>query len=146
MPLSVTVNENETIIITRLGEHHETVSEAGRVILAPLIDRVHRYDTSRQRNGETLEVVAKDNETVRIEFEAKYQLEDAERAFNEVSDVEEATKRLLETKVRAVAADQQVDRFSPSAVQQDVESEVAEPLSNWGVSIHSVKISDVQRV
>lgn len=146
MSLSVFVDQNETVVVTRLGEHHETVSEAGRVILAPLFDKVHRYDTSRQRYEEEIEIIARDDKAVRVEFRAEYQLEDAEQAFNEVSDVEKATQSLLETKVRAVAADQQVDDFSPSAVQQDVEGEVAEPLSNWGVSIHSVNIRGVQRV
>jgi len=133
------VPSDQIYIRTRLGQPLGPMAP-GLNFVAPFIDSI----AARYQRTKTVNIsgtfASSDNDNVAVELEARYSILDAAKTFQNIPDVDQAVRTLLETVVRNEAARRKGDDFRFE--RQSVEAEVMRAFNDAGAQF-GVQLTEV---
>jgi regulator of protease activity HflC (stomatin/prohibitin superfamily) len=154
------VNEQQVIIIERLGKYYKTLT-SGLNIIIPLLDQP-RIIAWRDVRGnyrmisaidlrETVfdfpsqRVITKDNVVLEINAVIYFQITDPVKAIYEIANLPEAIEKLTQTSLRNVIGDLDLDGTLTSRDHINTQLRIVldEASNKWGVKVNRVEIQDI---
>lgn len=139
------VNAYEKKTLTVLGEYRESL-EPGFNFIPPFVSKTYPFDMRTQTiDVKRQEAITRDNSPVTADAVVYVKVMDSEKAFLEVDDYKDATSSLAQTTLRAVIGDMELDDTlnKRQQINARIQDELAEPTDEWGVSVESVEVREV---
>ena len=164
----IIVEQQEVVIIQRLGKYKETLS-AGLNFIVPFIDApkiVSKKVTESYRNGATSSymqsttridlretvcdfprqsVITKDNVSISINAVLYFQIFNPEKSVYGVENLYEAIEKLTQTTLRQLIG--KLDLQETLTSRDKINSELSEILDNasdkWGVKVNRIELQDI---
>ena len=164
----IIVEQQEVVIIQRLGKYKETLS-AGLNFIVPFIDApkiVSKKVTETYRNGATSSymqsttridlretvcdfprqsVITKDNVSISINAVLYFQIFNPEKSVYGVENLYEAIEKLTQTTLRQLIG--KLDLQETLTSRDKINSELSEILDNasdkWGVKVNRIELQDI---
>ena len=140
------VSGGDEAIVENLNGRHRTLKPGVRYIL-PFFEKVVYYDTTRERfiDIKPQEVITADNTPLTIDAVVYWKVEDIEKSYYNVEEVEDSISNLVLTTLRAkIATIQMRELFSSINEINDVLlKNLDEATENWGIKIIRVNLQSV---
>lgn len=133
----VVVPNGQVYVIERLGRVHRRITE-GIAVLTPFIDRVaEKYALDAEPVPIDVQVISRDNVTLRITGSATYRIEDVTEVHKNVADVPSTVAQLLRTAFIAEAGKRTVTEMREET--RSFRSDVQKAASQLGIEIVAVE-------
>ena len=164
----VIVQQQETIIVERLGQYYQTLEPGLHFIFAPIdkarpmikIDKVKTLDgrmyttqtyAKRIDLRETVydfprqNVITKDNVTISINALLYFQIIDARRALYSIENLPEAIEKLTQTNLRNLVGQLALDEtlVSRDLINDKLRDILDKATDKWGVKVNRVELQDI---
>lgn len=153
------VQQQETIIIERLGRYHATL-ESGLNVIIPIIDQPRRMwwisngafrHTDRVDLREVIidipeqRVITKDNAGIVIDALIYLQITDIRRAAYEVQTLPLAVQQLTQTNLRSLIGEMELDHTlsNRDQINTRLKETLDEATNKWGIKISRVEIRNI---
>src|SRR6056297_2339734 len=139
------VDAYEKEALTVFGEYRKLL-EPGFNIIPPFVSRTYPFDMRTQTlDVPRQEAITRDNSPVTADAVVYIKVMDAKKAFLEVDDYKRAVSNLAQTTLRAVLGDMDLDDTlsKRSEINGRIRKELDEPTDEWGVSVESVEVREV---
>lgn len=164
----IIVQQQETVIVERLGQYYQTLEPGLHLIFAP-IDKARpmiKIDKARTLDGrmyttqtfakridlrETVydfprqNVITKDNVTISINALLYFQIVDARRALYSIENLPEAIEKLTQTNLRNLVGQLALDEtlVSRDIINDKLRDILDKATDKWGVKVNRVELQDI---
>jgi regulator of protease activity HflC (stomatin/prohibitin superfamily) len=134
-------------VVERLGKYHKTL-EPGLHIIIPYIDKV-RYKVVTKDiilDIEQQEVITRDNAVILTNALAFIKVTDTVKAVYGVTDFSEAIRQLVQTTLRSIVGEMELDAAlsSRDQIKARLKESIADEAIDWGLTVKSVEIQDIK--
>ncbi|MFZ1028693.1 MAG: stomatin-like protein [Limnoraphis robusta] len=140
------VSGGDQAIVEGLNGRHRTLKPGVRYIL-PFFEKVVHYDTTRERfiDIKPQEVITSDNTPLTIDAVVYWKIEDIEKSFYNVEQVDESISNLVLTTLRAKIATMEMGKLfsSINEINNTLLKTLDEATENWGIKIIRVNLQSV---
>lgn len=140
------VNQNEVLMIERLGKFHKK-AQSGLNVIVPFIDRVvKRIDLRTQViDSPPQSVITRDNVSISIDAIVYFRVTDPYNATYQIEDVFRALEYLTATNLRDVIGSLDLDETLSSREQINTRLRVSldEATDPWGVKVERVEVKNI---
>ena len=141
------VPQGEEWIIERLGKYNTTLSP-GLTIIIPYLDKVAYKVITKDiiLDIAEQEVITKDNAVILTNALAFIKVTDPVKAVYGVVDFAEAIRNLVQTTLRSITGEMELDQAlsSRDKIKVRLKESISDEAIDWGVTIKSVEIQDIK--
>jgi regulator of protease activity HflC (stomatin/prohibitin superfamily) len=141
------VPQGEEWIVERLGKFNATLTP-GLTIIVPYIDKVAYKVITKDiiLDIAEQEVITKDNAVILTNAIAFIKVTDPVKAVYGVTDFAEAIRNLVQTTLRSITGEMELDQAlsSREKIKVRLKETIADEAIDWGVTIKSVEIQDIK--
>lgn len=134
-------------VVERLGKYHKTL-EPGLHIIIPYIDRVAYKVVTKDiiLDIEQQEVITRDNAVILTNALAFIKVTDTVKAVYGVTDFSEAIRQLVQTTLRSIVGEMELDSAlsSRDQIKARLKESIADEAIDWGLTVKSVEIQDIK--
>ncbi len=131
----------------RLGRVKGGARGPGLILIAPLVDRVHRVSLRIitmpiQSQG----IITKDNVSVDVSAVAYFRIKDAVRSVVAIENVDQAINQIAQTTLRSVVGRHSLDETlsETDKINQNIREILDVQTEEWGVEVTLVELKDIQ--
>lgn len=141
------VPQGEEWVVERLGKFFKTL-QPGLHILIPYIDRVAYKVPTKDLilDIPEQEVITKDNAVLITNAIAFIKVTNTEDAVYGVTSFKDAVMNLVQTSLRAIIGDMELDAAlsSRDQIKARLKESIADDVADWGMTLKSVEIQDIK--
>lgn len=141
------VPQGEEWVVERLGKYLSTMLP-GLHVLVPYIDRVAYKVTTKDLilDIPEQEVITRDNAVLITNAIAFVKVTDTQSAVYGVTNFQLAVMNLVQTSLRAIIGDMDLDQAlsSRDQIKARLKESIADDVSDWGLTLKSVEIQDIK--
>lgn len=141
------VPQGEEWIVERLGKYLKTLMP-GLHILVPYIDNVSYKVTTKDliMDIPQQEVITRDNAVLITNAIAFVKVTDTQSAVYGVTNFQMAVMNLVQTSLRAIIGDMELDQAlsSRDQIKTRLKDSIADDVADWGLTLKSVEIQDIK--
>jgi regulator of protease activity HflC (stomatin/prohibitin superfamily) len=141
------VPQGEEWVVERLGKYRETLLP-GLHVLIPYIDNVAYKVTTKDLilDIPEQEVITRDNAVLVTNAIAFVKVTDTQSAVYGVTNFQIAVMNLVQTTLRAIIGDMDLDQAlsSRDQIKAKLKDSMADDVSDWGLTLRSVEIQDIK--
>jgi len=141
------VPQGEEWIVERLGKFNATLSP-GLTIIIPYLDKVAYKVITKDiiLDIAEQEVITKDNAVILTNALAFIKVTDPVKAVYGVVDFAEAIRNLVQTTLRSITGEMELDQAlsSRDKIKVRLKESISDEAIDWGVTIKSVEIQDIK--
>jgi regulator of protease activity HflC (stomatin/prohibitin superfamily) len=141
------VPQGEEWIVERLGKYLKTLMP-GLHILVPYIDDVSYKVTTKDliMDIPQQEVITRDNAVLITNAIAFVKVTDTQSAVYGVTNFQMAVMNLVQTSLRAIIGDMELDQAlsSRDQIKTRLKESIADDVADWGLTLKSVEIQDIK--
>ena len=141
------VPQGEEWIVERLGKYLKTLMP-GLHILVPYIDDVSYKVTTKDliMDIPQQEVITRDNAVLITNAIAFVKVTDTQSAVYGVTNFQMAVMNLVQTSLRAIIGDMELDQAlsSRDQIKTRLKDSIADDVADWGLTLKSVEIQDIK--
>lgn len=141
------VPQGEEWVVERLGKYLTTLLP-GLHILVPYIDRLAYKVTTKDLilDIPEQEVITRDNAVLITNAIAFVKVTDTQSAVYGVTNFQLAVMNLVQTSLRAIIGDMDLDQAlsSRDQIKARLKDSIADDVSDWGLTLKSVEIQDIK--
>ncbi|MCF9034335.1 SPFH domain-containing protein [Acinetobacter nectaris] len=134
-------------IVQRLGKYHTTLNP-GLSIIIPYIDEVAYRVTTKDivLDIPSQEVITKDNAVLVMNAVAYINLTTPEKAVYGIENFNWAIQNLVQTSLRSIVGEMDLDDALSSRdhIKAKLKLAISEDISDWGITLKTVEIQDIQ--
>ncbi len=134
-------------VVERLGKYQKTL-EPGLHIIIPYIDRVAYKVVTKDiiLDIEQQEVITRDNAVILTNALAFIKVTDTVKAVYGVTDFSEAIRQLVQTTLRSIVGEMELDSAlsSRDQIKARLKESIADEAIDWGLTVKSVEIQDIK--
>lgn len=140
------VPQGEEWVVERLGKYMKTLMP-GMHILVPYIDNVSYKVTTKDLilDIPQQEVITRDNAVLITNAIAFVKVTDTQSAVYGVTNFQMAVMNLVQTSLRAIIGDMDLDQAlsSRDQIKARLKASIADDVADWGLTLKSVEIQDI---
>lgn len=140
------INEGNEALVERLGRYHRKL-RPGMNFIVPLIDSIVMEDTTREQilDIKPQNVITADNVYIEVDGVVFWRINDMERSFYRIDDIQVALGNLIQVELRANLAERTFEQViaSRTEVNQALLKTVNVTAADWGVQIIRVDIQSI---
>lgn len=140
------VPQGEEWVVERLGKYRDTLLP-GLHILVPYIDSVSYKVTTKDLilDIPEQEVITRDNAVLVTNAIAFVKVTDTQSAVYGVTNFQVAVMNLVQTTLRAIIGDMDLDQAlsSRDQIKAKLKASISDDVSDWGLTLKSVEIQDI---
>jgi regulator of protease activity HflC (stomatin/prohibitin superfamily) len=140
------VPQGEEWVVERLGKYRDTLLP-GLHILVPYIDSVSYKVTTKDLilDIPQQEVITRDNAVLVTNAIAFVKVTDTQSAVYGVTNFQIAVMNLVQTTLRAIIGDMDLDQAlsSRDQIKAKLKASISDDVSDWGLTLKSVEIQDI---
>ena len=133
-------------IVQRLGKYHQTL-EPGLNIIIPYVDDVAYKVTTKDivLDIPSQEVITRDNVVIIANAVAYINIVQPERAVYGIEDYEYGIRNLVQTSLRSIIGEMDLDNAlsSRDQIKAQLKHAISEDISDWGITLKTVEIQDI---
>ena len=133
-------------VVQRLGKFHKTLGP-GLNIIVPYIDIVAHKVTTKDivLDIPSQEVITKDNAVIIANAVAYINLVSPEKAVYGVEDYALAIRTLVQTSLRAIIGEMDLDDAlsSRDQIKAKLKTAISDDIADWGITLKTVEIQDI---
>jgi regulator of protease activity HflC (stomatin/prohibitin superfamily) len=141
------VSQGEEWVVERLGKYHSTL-QPGLHIIIPYIDKVAYRVVTKDiiLDVAQQEVITRDNAVVLVNAIAFIKVTDTVRAVYGVQDFAEAIRNLIQTTLRSITGEMDLDAAlsSREKIKVRLRESISDEAGDWGLTVKSVEIQDIK--
>jgi regulator of protease activity HflC (stomatin/prohibitin superfamily) len=141
------VPQGEEWVVERLGKYMKTLMP-GLHVLIPYIDNVAYKVTTKDLilDIPQQEVITRDNAVLITNAIAFVKVTDTQSAVYGVTNFQMAVMNLVQTSLRAIIGDMDLDQAlsSRDQIKARLKESIADDVSDWGLTLKSVEIQDIK--
>jgi regulator of protease activity HflC (stomatin/prohibitin superfamily) len=141
------VPQGEEWVVERLGKYLKTLMP-GLHILVPYVDNVSYKVTTKDLilDIPEQEVITRDNAVLITNAIAFVKVTDTQSAVYGVTNFQMAVMNLVQTSLRAIIGDMDLDQAlsSRDQIKARLKESIADDVSDWGLTLKSVEIQDIK--
>jgi regulator of protease activity HflC (stomatin/prohibitin superfamily) len=141
------VSQGEEWVVERLGKYQSTL-QPGLHIIVPYIDRVAYRVVTKDiiLDVAQQEVITKDNAVILVNAIAFIKVTDTVRAVYGVQDFAEAIRNMIQTTLRSIVGEMELDAAlsSRDKIKVRLRESIADEAIDWGLTVKSVEIQDIK--
>ena len=141
------VPQGEEWVVERLGKYLKTLMP-GLHILVPYIDNVGYKVTTKDliMDIPEQEVITRDNAVLITNAIAFVKVTDTQSAVYGVTNFQMAVMNLVQTSLRAIIGDMDLDQAlsSRDQIKARLKASIADDVADWGLTLKSVEIQDIK--
>ena len=141
------VPQGEEWVVERLGKYLKTLMP-GLHILVPYIDNVAYRVTTKDliMDIPQQEVITRDNAVLITNAIAFVKVTDTQSAVYGVTNFQMAVMNLVQTSLRAIIGDMDLDQAlsSRDQIKARLKTSIADDVADWGLTLKSVEIQDIK--
>ncbi|MEO8039115.1 MAG: SPFH domain-containing protein [Betaproteobacteria bacterium] len=134
-------------VVERLGKYHKTLGP-GLHIIIPYIDKVAYKVVTKDiiLDIEQQEVITRDNAVILTNALAFIKVTDTVKAVYGVTDFSEAIRQLVQTTLRSIVGEMELDSAlsSRDQIKARLKASIADEAIDWGLTVKSVEIQDIK--
>lgn len=140
------VNQGNEALVERLGQYNKKL-KPGLNYIIPFIDKIAIEETTRERvlDTEPQQAITKDNISVEVDAVVYWRINNLEKAYYAVEDVEVALENLVLTTLRSMIGEMELNQTysSRSDINRNLLRQLAEPTASWGVELVRVEVQNI---
>lgn len=140
------VPQGEEWVVERLGKYRDTLMP-GLHLLVPYIDSVSYKVTTKDLilDIPEQEVITRDNAVLVTNAIAFVKVTDTQSAVYGVTNFQLAVMNLVQTTLRAIIGDMDLDQAlsSRDQIKAKLKASISDDVSDWGLTLKSVEIQDI---
>ncbi|MFH1154616.1 MAG: SPFH domain-containing protein [Pseudomonadota bacterium] len=140
------VPQGSKYVIQRLGKYHKTLGP-GLSLIIPYMDSVAHKVTSKDivLDIPSQEVITKDNAVIITNAVAYINILSPDKAVYGVEDYEFAIKTLVQTSLRSIVGEMDLDEAlsSRNVIRTKLKEAISDDISDWGIALKTVEIQDI---
>lgn len=133
-------------VVQRLGKYHKTLGP-GLNLIIPYIDTVSHKVTTKDivLDIPSQEVITKDNAVIIANAVAYINLVSPEKAVYGVEDYALAIRTLVQTSLRAIVGEMDLDDAlsSRDQIKAKLKAAISDDIADWGITLKTVEIQDI---
>lgn len=133
-------------VVQRLGKFHKTLGP-GLNIIVPYIDNVAHKVTTKDivLDIPSQEVITRDNAVIIANAVAYINLVSPEKAVYGVEDYALAIRTLVQTSLRAIIGEMDLDDAlsSRDQIKSKLKAAISDDIADWGITLKTVEIQDI---
>ena len=133
-------------VVQRLGKYHRTLGPGLNIIL-PYIDRVAHKVTTKDivLDIPSQEVITRDNAVILANAVAYINIVSPEKAVYGVEDYTLAIRNLVQTSLRSIVGEMDLDDAlsSRDQIKTKLKTAISDDISDWGITLKTVEIQDI---
>lgn len=141
------VSQGEEWVVERLGKYQSTL-QPGLHIIVPYIDKVAYRVVTKDiiLDVAQQEVITKDNAVILVNAIAFIKVTDTVRAVYGVQDFAEAIRNMIQTTLRSITGEMELDSAlsSRDKIKVRLKESIADEAIDWGLTVKSVEIQDIK--
>ena len=141
------VSQGEEWVVERLGKYHTTL-QPGLHIIVPYIDKVAYRVVTKDiiLDVAQQEVITRDNAVILVNAIAFIKVTDTVRAVYGVQDFSEAIRNMIQTTLRSITGEMDLDAAlsSRDKIKVRLKESIADEAIDWGLTVKSVEIQDIK--
>ncbi|BAZ09235.1 band 7 protein [Calothrix sp. NIES-4071] len=140
------INEGNEALVERLGRYHRKL-RPGMNFIVPLIDTIVMEDTTREQilDIKPQNVITADNVYIQVDGVIFWRINDMEKSFYRIDDIQVALGNLVQVELRANLAERNLEQVitSRTEVNQALLKAVNAAATDWGVQVIRVDIQSI---
>ena len=133
-------------VVQRLGKYHKTLGP-GLNIIIPYIDSVAHKVTAKDivLDIPSQEVITRDNAVIIANAVAYINIISPEKAVYGVEDYRLAIQNLVQTSLRSIVGEMDLDDAlsSRDQIKAKLKAAISDDISDWGITLKTVEIQDI---
>lgn len=133
-------------VVQRLGKYHATLAP-GLNIIIPYVDTVAYKVTTKDivLDIPSQDVITKDNVVIIANAVAYINIVSPEKAVYGVEDYELAIRNLVQTSLRAIVGEMNLDDAlsSRDQIKTKLKASISDDIFDWGITLKTVEIQDI---
>ncbi len=133
-------------IVQRLGRYHQTL-EPGLNFIIPFVDNVAYKITTKDivLDIPSQEVITRDNVVIIANAVAYINIVHPERAVYGIEDYEQGIRNLVQTSLRSIVGEMDLDSAlsSRDQIKAQLKNAISEDIADWGITLKTVEIQDI---
>jgi regulator of protease activity HflC (stomatin/prohibitin superfamily) len=133
-------------VVQRLGKYHKTLGP-GLNLIIPYIDNVSHKVTTKDivLDIPSQEVITRDNAVIIANAVAYINLVSPEKAVYGVEDYALAIRTLVQTSLRAIVGEMDLDDAlsSRDQIKAKLKAAISDDIADWGITLKTVEIQDI---
>lgn len=141
------VPQGQNYVVARLGKQYKSL-EPGINFMVPFIDRIVEKISVKDQAIDipTQDAITQENALIKINAIAYIRVIDPQKAVYSVEDHRFAVSNLIQTALRSVVAEMQLDDAlsSRERIKNQVTQKVSNEVSDWGIRVRTVEIKDIK--
>lgn len=140
------VSQGSKHVVQRLGKYHKTLPP-GLNIIIPYVDTV-AYKVSTKDivlDIPSQEVITRDNVVIIANAVAYINIVSPEKAVYGVEDYELAIRNLVQTSLRSIVGEMDLDDAlsSRDQIKSKLKTSISDDIADWGITLKTVEIQDI---
>lgn len=140
------INEGNEALVERLGRYHRKL-RPGMNFIVPIIDTIVMEDTTREQilDIKPQNVITADNVYIEVDGVIFWRINDMEKSFYRIDDIQVALSNLVQVELRANLAERTLEQVitSRTEVNQVLLKAVNAAVTDWGVQVIRVDIQSI---
>ncbi len=140
------VPQGHKFVVQRLGKYHTTLGP-GLNLLIPYIDSVAYKVTTKDivMDIPSQEVITKDNAVIITNAVAYINILFPDKAVYGVDDYEAAIKTLVQTSLRSIVGEMDLDEAlsNRNVIRAKLKEAISDDIADWGIALKTVEIQDI---
>jgi regulator of protease activity HflC (stomatin/prohibitin superfamily) len=140
------INEGNEALVERLGRRHRTL-KPGLNFIVPLVDQIVMEDTTREQvlDIKPQNVITVDNIYLEVDAVLYWRIQDIEKSFYQIENLEQALTNLATTTLREIIAQNTLEQTNVSRAEMDqaILSQLNITTSEWGVETRRLDIQSI---
>lgn len=140
------VPQGSKSVVQRLGKYHKTLGP-GLNIIVPYMDRVAYRVTTKDivLDIPSQEVITRDNAVIIVNAVAYINIISPEKAVYGVEDYRLAIQNLVQTSLRSIVGEMDLDDAlsSRDQIKAKLKNAISDDIADWGITLKTVEIQDI---
>ncbi len=140
------VPQGYKFVVQRLGKYHATLGP-GLNLLIPYMDSVAHKVTTKDivMDIPSQEVITKDNAVIITNAVAYINILFPDKAVYGVDDYEVAIKTLVQTSLRSIVGEMDLDEAlsNRNVIRAKLKEAISDDIADWGIALKTVEIQDI---